>query len=144
MEENEGSLETAFQALEVANAVAVYDKTGVRKPKVPAPLRNDGKLFAKGGGSKGCEQLWDMPMKRDKHGVGYKPSMEKNNVVKLPMGTIQETFHSVGFANENQVAAIEDVPEDKDIPCLIYHCSPNASLNNWNAVEIPEIFSFSK
>jgi len=60
------------------------------------------------------------------------------------MANIQENFRSVGFANEDQVAAIEDVPEDKEIPCLIYQCSPNASLNNWNAVEIPEIFSFSK
>jgi len=57
------------------------------------------------------------------------------------MDNIQETFRGVGFADEDQVAAIEDVLEDKEIPCLVYHCSPNASLNNWNVVEIPEIFS---
>ena len=144
VEENEGSLEAAFQALEVANVVAVYDKTCVRKPKVPATFWNNVKLLAKIGGSKGCELLWDMPMKRVKHGVGYKPSMEKNDVVKIPIGNIQETFRSVGFVNEDQVAAIEDVPEDKEIPCLVYNCSPNASLNNGTVVEILEIFSFSK
>jgi hypothetical protein len=85
-----------------------------------------------------------MPMKRDKYGLGYKPSMGSNNAAKIPIGNIQETFCSAGFSDKDQVSAIEDVSDDEEIPCLVYHCSSNARLNNWTTVEIPEIFSFSK
>ncbi|WJX95006.1 hypothetical protein P8452_76371 [Trifolium repens] len=144
VEANEESLETALQALEVANAVAIFEKSCVKKPKVPTIFWKDDKLLAKGGGSKGCEQLWDMPMKRDKYGLGYKPSMGSNNAAKIPIGNIQETFCSTAFSDKDQVSAIEDVSDDEEIPCLVYHCSSNARLNNWTTVEIPEIFSFSK
>ncbi|WJX44859.1 hypothetical protein P8452_31790 [Trifolium repens] len=49
-----------------------------------------------------------------------------------------------GFANKDQVAAIEDFSDDEEIPCMVHCRSPNARLNNWTAVEIPKIFSFSK
>jgi hypothetical protein len=144
VEAGEESLETAFQALEVANAVAVYEKTCAKKPKVPATFWGNDKMLARGGGSKGCEQLWDIPMKRDKYGLGYKPSLGKNDATKRPIGNIHETFYRAGFANEDQVAVIEDVSDQGKIPCLVYRRSPNLSLNNWTTVEIPEIFSVSK
>jgi hypothetical protein len=144
VEAGEESLETAFQALEVANAVAVYEKTCAKKPKVPATFWVNDKMLARGGGSKGCEQLWDIPMKRDRYGLGYKPSLGKNDATKRPIGNIHETFYRAGFANEDQVAVIEDVSDKGKIPCLVYRRSLNLSLNNWTAVEIPEIFSVSK
>jgi hypothetical protein len=144
VEAGEESLQTTFQALEVANAVATFEKTCVKKPKVLATFWKDDKMLARGGGSKGCEQLWDIPMKKDKYGVGYKPSMGKNNATKIPIGNIQEIFCSAGFANKDQVAAIEDFSDDEEIPCMVHCRSPNARLNNWTAVEIPKIFSFSK
>jgi hypothetical protein len=138
------ALETAFQALEVTNAGAVFEKTCVEKPKIhPISWRNE-KLLAKGRDSKGCEHLWDMPMKKDMYGLGYKPSIGKDGAAKMPIGNIQETFCGAGFAHKDQVAVIEDAPDDEEMPCLVYRCSLNASLNNWTAVEIPEIFSFSK
>ncbi|WJX28868.1 hypothetical protein P8452_17539 [Trifolium repens] len=70
--------------------------------------------------------------------------MGKNNATRLPIGSIQEIFSSAGFANKDQVAAIEDFSDDEEIPCMVHCHSPNASLNNWTAVEIPKIFSFSK
>jgi hypothetical protein len=144
VEAGEESLETAFQALEVANVAATFEKTCVKKPKVFATVWKDDKMLARGEGSKGCEQLWDMPMKKDKYGLGYQPSMGKNNATRLPIGSIQEIFSSAGFANKDQVAAIEDFSDDEEIPCMVHCHSPNASLNNWTAVEIPKIFSFSK
>jgi hypothetical protein len=138
------ALETAFQALEVANAGAVFEKAYVEKPKVPPIFWMDDKLLAKIAGSKSLEQLWDMPMKKHKYGLGYKPSMEKGNTAKIPIGNIRETFCGAGFASEDQVAVIEDAPDDGKMPCSVYRRSQNASLNNWTAVEIPEMFSFSK
>ncbi|WJX13072.1 hypothetical protein P8452_03507 [Trifolium repens] len=70
--------------------------------------------------------------------------MGKNDAAKRPIGNIQETFYRAGFANEDQVAVIEDVSDQEKIPCLVYRRSMNLSLNNWTAVEIPEIFSISK
>ncbi|WJX68053.1 hypothetical protein P8452_52464 [Trifolium repens] len=102
------------------------------------------KSEAKEEGSKSLEQLWDMPMKKDKYGLGYKPSMEKGNTAKIPIGNIRETFCGAGFASEDQVAVIEDAPDDGKMPCSVYRRSQNASLNNWTAIEIPEMFSFSK
>jgi hypothetical protein len=144
VEAGEESLETAFQALEVANVVAVYEKTCAKKPKVPATFWGNDKMLARGGGSKGCEQLWDIPMKRDKYGLGYKPSLGKNDATKRLIGNIHETFYRAEFANEDQIAVIEDVSDQGKISCLVYRRSLNPSLNNWTAVEIPEIFSVSK
>jgi hypothetical protein len=111
VEAGEESLETSFQALEVANVVAVYEKTCAKKPKAPATFLGNDKMLTRGGDSKGCEHLWDIPMKRDKYGLGYKPSMGKNDAAKRPIGNIQETFYRAGFANEDQVAVVEDVSD---------------------------------
>jgi hypothetical protein len=144
VEANGEYLETAFQALEVVNAVAMFEKNCAKEPKVPTMFWKDNKLLAKGGDSKVCEQLWNMPMKRDKYGLGYTPSMGEGDAAKTPFGNIQESFYKAGLASDDQVAVIEDVSDDGKIPCLAYRCSPNFSLNNWTTVEIPEIFSFSK
>jgi hypothetical protein len=132
----------------VGNIQETFYKVGfanfAKKPKVPTMFWKDNKLLAKGEDSKVCEQLWNMPMKRDKYGLGYKPSMGEGDAAKTPFGNIQENFYKAGLASDDQVAVIEDVSDDGKIPCLTYCCSPNFSLNNWTTVEIPEIFSFSK
>lgn len=144
VEASEGYVETAFQALEVANAVAIFEKTSNREPKAPVTLQKDVTLLSKGVSPSGCEKLWDMAMKKDKYGLGYKLFMGKSNAAKSPIGKIEENFCKGGFAGEDQIAAIGDTPEDEEMPCLVYRRSTSASLGNWTAVEIPEIVSFTK
>ncbi|MCI83099.1 hypothetical protein A2U01_0104374, partial [Trifolium medium] len=54
--------------------MTMHERTGTQDPKVSIAFWKD-KLLPKGGGSKDCEQLWDRPMKKDKYGLGYEPSM---------------------------------------------------------------------
>ena len=144
VEASEGYVETAFQALEVANVVAIFEKTSNREPKAPVTLQKDVTLLSKGVSPSGCEKLWDMAMKKDKYGLGYKLFMGKNNAAKSPIGKIEENFCKGGFASQDQIAAIGDAPEDEEMPCLVYRRSTSASLGNWTAVEIPKIVSFTK
>ncbi|XP_050895830.1 uncharacterized protein LOC127102504 [Lathyrus oleraceus] len=97
-----------------------------------------------GGNPEGWGQLIDIREKHDRFGLGYVPSAAKGARVPAKDNTrsIQEVFLSTGFIHGDQVNAIEDSTANEDEPCLVYQCE--TALNNWKAVEIPEIFPLSK
>lgn len=70
VEAGKGSLEIDFQALEVTNVLTAYKRTNTKETKTSTTMWKDGNLLPKGGGSNGCEKLWDMAVKKDKHGLG--------------------------------------------------------------------------
>ncbi|MCI40994.1 gag-pol polyprotein, partial [Trifolium medium] len=95
------------------------------------------------GDLEGWGKLIDIPEKKNRYGLGYQPSAAVFSIFghgKIP--TIQETFRNAGFIHEGQVALLEDT--DEAIPNLVYRCTPDEALDNWKAMEIPEIVSFSK
>lgn len=81
--------------------------------------------------------------KKDRFRLGYKPVnkvVQKTNQNKVC--TLQETFHSDGYINEDHVAAVEE--ESEEMLNLVCHYLPDATLNNWKFVEILEMISSSK
>ncbi|XP_050876694.1 uncharacterized protein LOC127080417 [Lathyrus oleraceus] len=102
------------------------------------------KSSIEGGNPEGWGQLIDIREKHDRFGLGYVPSAAKGARVPAKDNTrsIQEVFLSTGFIHGDQVNAIEDNTESEDEPCLVYRCE--TTLDNWKAVEIPEIFPLSK
>ncbi|XP_050888930.1 uncharacterized protein LOC127094104 [Lathyrus oleraceus] len=102
------------------------------------------KSSIEGGNPEGWGQLIDIREKHDRFGLGYVPSAAKGARVPAKDNTrsIQEVFLNTGFIHGDQVNAVEDSTENEDEPCLVYRFE--TALNNWKAVEIPEIFPLSK
>ena len=123
------TLEIPFQSLEIA-------AVSRRKEKSISPWEKMSKLI-KGRDTQGWGKLLEIPEKKDRLGLGYKPANEiiqKTSQKKLY--TLQETFHSAGYRDEDQVTMIE---EEKRKPSLLCHCSSNVPLSNWKAIEIPKM-----
>ncbi|XP_050908978.1 uncharacterized protein LOC127122727 [Lathyrus oleraceus] len=141
---DEDALETSFQALEIANATFVEMKDPVGKACSSSASLKSVKSSIEGGNPEGWGQLIDVREKHDHFGLGYVPSAEKGACVPTKDNTrsIQEVFLSTRFIHGDQVNAIEDNTRDEDESCLVYWCK--TTLNNWKAVEIPEIFPLSK
>ncbi|KAJ1378424.1 hypothetical protein SESBI_47884 [Sesbania bispinosa] len=101
---------------------------------------------------------------KDKFGLGYKATpadrkrvaeekkekrlarLENREPVTrgIPICDIRQSFRSVGFMFDNQVAVIEeeDTPARvHDAGSLVYPCAPDAELNNWNIIDFPVILS---
>jgi hypothetical protein len=144
IEADEDALETSFQALEIANATFVEMKDPVGKACSSFASLKSAKSSIEGGNPEGWGQLIDIREKHDRFGLGYVPSAAKGARVPTKDNTrsIQEVFLSTGFIHGDQVNAIEDSTANEDEPCLVYRCE--TALNNWKAVEIPEIFPLSK
>lgn len=97
----------------------------------------------KGRDTQGWGKLLEIPEKKDQLGLGYKPAYERiQKTGQKKLYTLQETFHSAGYRDEDQVTMIEE--EEKGMPILVCHCSSNIPLNNWKAIEIPKMISSSK
>ncbi|XP_050875676.1 uncharacterized protein LOC127079321 [Lathyrus oleraceus] len=141
---DEDTLETSFQAIEIANTIFVEMKDPVGKACSSFASLKSAKSSIEGGNPEGWGQLIDVREKHDRFGLGYVPSVEKGAWVPTKDNTqsIHKVFLSTGFIHGEQVNAIEYNTEDEDEPCLVYQCE--TSLNNWKAVEIPEIFPLSK
>ncbi|XP_050876089.1 uncharacterized protein LOC127079759 [Lathyrus oleraceus] len=144
IEADEDALETSFQALEIANANFVEMKDLVGKACSSFASLKSAKSSIEGGNPEGWGQVIDVREKHDHFGLGYVPSAAKEAWVhaKDKTRSIQEVFLSIRFIHEDQVNAIEDNTEDEDESCLVYQSE--TALNNWKAVEIPEIFPLSK
>lgn len=134
IEEDGETLEIPFQALEIA-------AVSRRKEQLISPWEKMSTLI-KGINAQGWGKLLEIPQKKDQLRLSYKlanEGVEKTYQKKLC--TLQETFHSAGYKDGNQVVVVE---EKEGIPNLVCHCSPNITLVNWKAIEIPEMISISK
>lgn len=97
----------------------------------------------KGGDTQGWGKLLEISEKKDRLGLGYKPANEGvQKTYQNKLCTLQETFLSAGYRAEDQVVVV--VVEEEGISNLVVHYSPNTTLNNLKAIEIPEMTSNSK
>lgn len=129
------TLEIPFQSLEIA-------AVSRRKEKSISPWEKMSKLI-EGRDTQGWGKLLEIPEKKDRLGLGYKPANEgvhKTDQKKLY--TLQETFYTAGYRDKDQVTMIEE--KEKGMPSLVYHCSSNIPLSNLKAIEIPKMISSSK
>jgi len=156
IETAEEALETSFQALEIVNntyvepfqvnpylsdASLMMAKTMLRK----------GYKYGNGLGKKGTRPVFPLKLVGNKgiYGLGYKPTQtDKKRVFKerkeknmarlesheLKMGRItlcdiNQSFHSAGWININEVAAIVEESEEESLN-FVHPCSPHVQLNN--------------
>jgi hypothetical protein len=134
-------METYFQALEIANVVLME----VEEPKgkcIPSFTSwKKARSTIEEGSPEGWGDVIDVKLKSDRFGLGYKPTNVKKEASTSTKGrpkTIQEVFVSTGY----QVNAIDEYLEDEYLSNLV--CQSDVTLNNWKAIEIPEMFPLSK
>jgi hypothetical protein len=102
------------------------------------------KITIENGSPEGWGQVIDINMKKDRFGLGYKPSNKEGAPVptKDRMRRIQEVFLSAGYVYGDQVNTFEEDTEDENMINMVYQCE--ATLTNWEAIEIPEVIPISK
>lgn len=147
----EKSLETSCQALEIVNTFSIGEGTST---KLLSHLWWKVKNIEKWG------QVLDLPKKKDKYGLRYKYTKFEEELVakekrenifsriedkdthakRILICDIQETIQSDGFIYDDKMDVVED-DADSDALYMVYHCPPNASLNNRKIIEFPVIFN---
>ena len=91
----------------------------------------------------GWGKLLEIPEKKNQFGLGCKPTnmgSQKNSQRKLY--TLKDVFHGARYMDQDRVAQFE--AQDEGIPNLVRRCSSDTALNNWKAIEIPEMISILK
>jgi hypothetical protein len=130
-----------FQTLKIANLITIGAKLrSGKRVRLAMTSWKSIKEALEEGISEGLGKVLDVCQKKGRFGLGYRSSTRE--VLKVDQGrirTIQETFRSAGFSYEGQVAMLED--DDEDVPDMVHRCAPDEVLNNWKALEIPEIIS---
>lgn len=59
---------------------------------------------------------------------------------RVPICDIRESFRSAGLLYPDQIAVAEDGCAVTDDINLVYPCSPQEELGNWEIVEFPVVF----
>lgn len=144
IEADEDVLETSFQALEIPNATFEEVKESVEKVILSFASVKSTKTTIENGSPEGWGQVIDISMKKDCFGLGYKPSTKKGASVptKYRMRRIKEVFLGVGYVYGDQVNTVGEDTGDEDMINLVYPCE--ATLTNWEAIEIPKDIPISK
>ncbi|XP_050877822.1 uncharacterized protein LOC127081624 [Lathyrus oleraceus] len=141
---DEDSLETSFQALEIANATFVEVKESVEKVIPSFSSVKGTKITIENGSPEGWGQVIDISMKKDCFGLGYNPFAKEGASIptKDCVRRIQEVFLSAGYVYGDQVNTVEEDTKDEDMTNQVYQYE--ATLTNWEAIEIPEVIPISK
>ncbi|XP_006606748.1 uncharacterized protein [Glycine max] len=157
VEAMEESLETSFQALEIVNSA--YVESPLVQPRlfgaslmVAQVMLRDGYKHEMGLGrnSDGTTSLVKFSENRGRFGLGYEPtnadkrkiSLERKErslarlqgqgpqVGRIPICHINESFVSVGWMHEDQVAMLDE-ETIQDQPNWVQSCSSGFELKNW-------------
>lgn len=160
VEAAEESLETAFQSLEIANAVFERTKEEEMVAKI---MLAQGYKVGSGLGKTGQGILTPIQLKenKDRCGLGYTPSEEERRKMaderrdrwlakskgqdpwpqRIPICDIGQSFVSVGLLDPNQVAVIKDGSEEEEgSTSLVRRCCDGEKLKNWEAADFPVTF----
>jgi len=169
IEAAEEALETAFQALEIANATYVKEGNLIAKPQLSGASKMVAKVMIKGGykprkslgrDERGCANLIELHENKDKFGLGYKPTKEdwrkiaaekkekrlarlenrEPKIERVPICDIRQSFRSAGLMFDDQIATVEDQIDEED-DSIVYPYSLNIKLNNWETIEFSVVFS---
>jgi len=162
----EESLEMSFQALEIVNNA--YVESPPIQPRlfgaslmVTRVMLKDGyqPRMGLGQNSDGMTSLLKFAKNRGRFGLGYKHtnadkrriSLERKEislahlqgwgpqVERVPICHINESFISVGWMHEDQVAVLDE-ETNQDQPNWVQSCSPSFELKNWQIMERLGIF----
>ena len=146
--EVEGEIhETPFQALEIVSVDRFPVVKEEKKSEAPLSSLIDAKALVEAGiPHGGWGKIVEVTEKRDKFGIGYQPSSSTLAIVTPPLKgsqilPLQEVFVSGGTSQEEeQVLAVGDEDDHYgDISNFIYQIAPDQELNNWIALDIPQV-----
>jgi len=159
----EEALETSFQALEIVNNAYVepfqvnlyLSDSSLMMAKT---MLRKGYKYGNGLGKKGTGPVFPLELVGNKrrYGLGYKPTQadkrrvfeerkEKNmarlegrelKMGRITLCDINQSFHSSGWINTNQVEESEEESLNFGHPC-----SPHVQLNNWVFVNVSRVFN---
>jgi len=159
----EEALETSFQALEIVNNAYVepfqvnpyLSDSSLMMAKT---MLRKGYKYVNGLGKKGTGPVFPLELVGNKrrYGLGYKPTQadkrrvfeerkEKNmarlegrelKMGRITLCDINQSFHSSGWINTNQVEESEEESLNFGHPC-----SPHVQLNNWVFVNVSRVFN---
>ena len=159
----EEALETSFQALEIVNNAYVepfqlnpyLSNASLRMAKT---MLRKGYKYGNGLSKKGTGPVFPLELvgNKGRYGLGYKPTQadkrrvfeerkEKNmarlegrelKMGRITLCDINQSFHSSGWINTNQVEESEEESLNFGHPC-----SPHVQLNNWVFVNVSRVFN---
>ena len=171
VEATEESLETSFQALEIANAVfegsklsSPGSKLSKKEEMVAKIMLEHGYKVESGLGKNGQGIVAPIQLKenRDRCGLGYNPSQAERKRMaeerrerwlaklrgqdpwakRIQICDIRQSFVSAGLLDSNQIAAIGDGPEaEVGEISLVRRCLVGERLKNWEAAAFPAAFN---
>jgi len=98
--------------------------------------------------------------KRNRYGLGYKPTREdkrrlmeerrerdltrmqgkKQELKRICICDIKESFHSAGWINTSQIAAVND-EDERESSTFVQPCISDAPLDNWETLDLPVMFN---
>ncbi|XP_017420393.2 uncharacterized protein LOC108330418 [Vigna angularis] len=163
IEAAEEALETAFQSLEIVGNAYVepflvsprMSRASIMMAKV---FLKEGYMHGKGLGKHGQGRVFPLEVveNKNRYGLGYKPTKEDRKrligerrerslarverrepkMEKIRICDIKESFHSAGWVNTGQIAAVEN-EERSESSSFVWACSPDAPLNNWETLDLP-------
>ncbi|KAI5430834.1 hypothetical protein KIW84_035096 [Lathyrus oleraceus] len=138
--EVEGEIhETLFQAFE---AVQIKDAAPVEEVEAGASISSfkQAQALVDSGVAPGWGRLLELPMKEDKFGIGYQPTLTSTaSAPQTRQGPI--TFSSAGIIQYGRISAIkeEDGDSDCDIDNWVRLRVPGEVINNWSSEEIIQV-----
>lgn len=165
VESAEESFETAFQGLEISNAVFL-ERESPQKSKwskadlaVAKMMLGSGYQVGKGLGKNAQGIVVPVQLKGnpERFGVGYMPSLADHERLavsrrenqgrslgqkKMIIGDIKKSFVSAGVLYPDQVNAIEEGTSLRgDATSLVRYCATGEGLQNWETMDFPVIFN---
>ncbi|XP_027905771.1 uncharacterized protein LOC114165323 [Vigna unguiculata] len=170
IEAAEEALETAFQSLEIVGNA--YVEPYPMNPRLSCASLMTAKVMLKEGyeygkrlgkDKQGLIFPLEITKKRNRHGLGYKPTREdKRRLVeerrerglarmqgkelglgKICICDIKESFRSAGWINTSPIAAVND-EEELGGSNFVWPCVSDAPLNNWETLDLPVMFNLVK
>ncbi|XP_027337272.1 uncharacterized protein LOC113850966 [Abrus precatorius] len=144
----EETLETSFQALEIANATYVGEGAPILKPRLSNTSIMTAKVMLDGGGqyrymlgqviSKATNWL-QLHENKDRFGLGYTPTKADKRKV------MEEKKERRLVRLEDSVATTNVGAPEEEVVDLVHTCPPNTEGGYWEIIELPVIFnSYSK
>jgi hypothetical protein len=120
----------AFETVKVENAL--FAKQEEEKPSI-ASYKQAAEVV-KSGEAPGWGRIMEVPEKKDRFGVGYKPSRGSG---PSRGGRASVTFTSAGMLDPDHICMMgEDTDSDCDMDRWITPCEPGMEIHNWKAEEI--------
>lgn len=127
--------ETPFQAFEIANMLmAQLHNGGSKKYELTMSSLRDIKTVIEVGHPRGWGRVLDLPVNKDKSGMGYRPRQMVQHMtqktIKGLIPPIPETFVSAGYLFKGPISLVDDEASTSSTNCFMFKKAPGQELSN--------------